>query len=359
MRIAVFHNLPSGGAKRVLYEEVKYLSYKNTIDLFVLTSEDDRFLDINPFCKNKFTFKFSIPAPRKFKRAVEDYLIFFSLRKLHKKIAEEINKGEYDFVLVHPDKYTQAPYVLRYLEIPSIYYCHEWLRIVYEKELKYRRGVNLTKDLYEIISRGIKKRIDYINTLSAAKVATNSNFTKKNVRDAYGIESIVIYPGVDTSIFKPRKVTKKNQALFIGEPVYLNNYKLSKEAINLARKKYKINLKILRPGRLRRVSDIMLSRIYSESVATLCLSLNEPFGMVPLESIACGTPVIALKAGGYKETIKKPYGELADNNPHEISRAIENIITKKGFLKNGNNYVKKNWSWEKHGNKLEDLIKSL
>ena len=29
MKIAVFHNLPAGGAKRVIFEQVKYLSKKN------------------------------------------------------------------------------------------------------------------------------------------------------------------------------------------------------------------------------------------------------------------------------------------------------------------------------------------
>jgi len=36
---------------------------------------------------------------------------------------------------------------------------------------------------------------------------------------------------------------------------------------------------------------------------TVCLTQGEPFGMVPLESMSCGTPVIALDDGGYRETI--------------------------------------------------------
>ena len=39
MKIAVFYNLPAGGAKRTLVEQVKYLSKKHKVDIFTLSDQ--------------------------------------------------------------------------------------------------------------------------------------------------------------------------------------------------------------------------------------------------------------------------------------------------------------------------------
>jgi D-inositol-3-phosphate glycosyltransferase len=65
---------------------------------------------------------------------------------------------------------------------------------------------------------------------------------------------------------------------------------------------------------------------YFYSAADVCVvpSYYESFGLVPLESLACGTPVIATDVGNLKNIIK--HGEtghiLKDNSPGEITRAI-------------------------------------
>lgn len=39
------------------------------------------------------------------------------------------------------------------------------------------------------------------------------------------------------------------------------------------------------------------------AIATICVSKNEDFGMVAIESMSCGVPVIAVDEGGYRETM--------------------------------------------------------
>ena len=51
------------------------------------------------------------------------------------------------------------------------------------------------------------------------------------------------------------------------------------------------------------VSDEKLSDLYANAKAFLYASLNEDFGMVPVEAMLQGTPVIALSSGGVKETV--------------------------------------------------------
>ena len=46
-----------------------------------------------------------------------------------------------------------------------------------------------------------------------------------------------------------------------------------------------------------------LKRLYSECKGVICTSINEDFGLVPLEAMASGKPVVAVNEGGYRETV--------------------------------------------------------
>ena len=59
MKIAVFHNLPAGGAKRALYEELKFLSKNNYIDLFQYSSTSEKIFNLKPFVEKIYHFKYS------------------------------------------------------------------------------------------------------------------------------------------------------------------------------------------------------------------------------------------------------------------------------------------------------------
>ena len=62
MRIALFHNAPSGGAKRAIYEWTRRLTEHHQIDVYTLNSADHDFCDIRPFVQQYQVFDF---APRK------------------------------------------------------------------------------------------------------------------------------------------------------------------------------------------------------------------------------------------------------------------------------------------------------
>jgi glycosyltransferase involved in cell wall biosynthesis len=54
---------------------------------------------------------------------------------------------------------------------------------------------------------------------------------------------------------------------------------------------------------LGQVSDQALAKLYAGAKGFLALSKDEDFGITPVESQLCGTPVIAYNGGGYKETV--------------------------------------------------------
>ena len=79
------------------------------------------------------------------------------------------------------------------------------------------------------------------------------------------------------------------------------------------------------------VSDDELVELYRGAKATIFCALDEDFGMVPVESMAQGAPVIALRQGGVVETIVE--GETGiffdESNASSLESAIARFEKKK------------------------------
>ena len=174
MKIAIFHELHRGGARRSLNEVAKRLKENHIVDLYIVDekkeeSEKEYFNSVRffRFIPKKWTGRdWKI---RLYKDSIELLKLFF----LHKQIAKDINDKHYDIVLVHPSQYTQAPFILKHLTEKTIYYCHEPLRLAYDPFLKFN-SKNLKKRIYEKCVRQLRKVIDKNNTLSADVLITNS-----------------------------------------------------------------------------------------------------------------------------------------------------------------------------------------
>ncbi len=98
------------------------------------------------------------------------------------------------------------------------------------------------------------------------------------------------------------------------------------------------------------VRQKMLYKYYSASDVVVVPSYYEPFGIVPIEAMACGVPVVASKTGGLEFTVKdKETGYLVKPRDYvQLSKKIC-IILKKGAHQYRNNClrrVKENFLWE-------------
>ena len=56
MKIAIYHNLPHGGAKRVVYEWVKRLCDKHQVDLFIIDHVAEEFLSLKNIVRSVKVF---------------------------------------------------------------------------------------------------------------------------------------------------------------------------------------------------------------------------------------------------------------------------------------------------------------
>ena len=127
--------------------------------------------------------------------------------KSQRKMAKAMNRGGYDLAFIHHSSFIQAPYILRYLRIPSVYFMQEHFRIIYEPSYGTDPQQPMTfRQRYYLYLMG---RMDAKNVHGATRVLTNSEFSRESINDSYGIDAKVCYLGVDTEAFHPLEQARK------------------------------------------------------------------------------------------------------------------------------------------------------
>ncbi len=390
MKIAIYHNLPSGGAKRTLYEAMKRFSRRHTLDVYTLDTADKNFCDVSEFSNAEFVFHFS---PAKLFRSpfgrlnqMQRWLDLLRLDRLARRIAKAIDKQGYDVVFAEPCMWTQAPLVLRYLRTPTIYYCHEPPRYLYEaaaglagSKMDLRRALDYIDPFLQLY-RYTRQRFDRLATRAAKLVLVNSIFIRDQVRRIYRIDPVISYHGVDTDMFCPGSENGKDSyVLSVGAIQPHKGYDFLIDSFSYMDKRSRPSLHLV--GNMKNSSEMdaleslarekdvdlhievgidqnTLIRKYNEAILVAYAPFNEPFGLVPLEAMACGKPVVGIREGGVKETVVDNYtGVLVDRDPRKFAEAIQRLIDDPAlasqFGKNGREHVLENWSWEKSNSRLE------
>jgi len=368
MKIAIFYDIPFSGAKRLSLEQVRGLkALGNSVDIYTTDDAKDVF-DPGLVADNVFVYKF-YPSKIKLpiiKRIKSDFVdIFYSLKKIHKQMAKDIDTRSYDIVLVNIDIYTQAPFLLRFLKTKSIYYCLEPLRNAYEYSLRFKNGRSYINKFYEDTNRWFRKRIDRENARAAGHVLVLSLFGRERVIGAYDLYAKILGLGVDDTVFKPLQIKKKNQVLFVAAKDAIFGYDLAMQAIELIPKKIRPELKVVswKKDNAERMTDQEIVELYNQSIATLSLSKFDTSGLVPLESMACAVPVIALNVGGYREiVVNGKNGFLVEFDPKEIAEKIMYLMNNPSKAKeigeNGRKSIEESWTWKKQIKILNDILKN-
>jgi glycosyltransferase involved in cell wall biosynthesis len=359
MKLAVFDNLAEGGAKRVVFEQIKGLSQKHTVTYY--TNTDKSSFPFERFAKVKH-YDLRLSHHAGLLRPLRELSLFTLLLKTYGKIARDIRAGGAEAVLVHPCRITQAPFLLSLLSLPTIYYAEEWLRIYYER--KQSESLGFISTVYENVRLKILSWIDLVNMRAATRILSNSKFTRKNLR-SLGLEQIqVLYPGVDTQLFKPLKQDKEGHFfLFIGSKSSGDGYPLVEEAIALSSQMLKVTF-VFFDGQSFRLTDRELLDLYQQATATLCLAEHEPFGLSAVESMATGTPVIAVNEGGYQETVvESKTGLLIERDAESLYNAMKRMAVDKeareAMGKHARKRVSDYFTWKQHLYSLNKILKEL
>ncbi len=214
------------------------------------------------------------------------------------------------------------------------------------------------RPLLEIINGYFENFMLFIGAKYSNLTIVNTNYTKKLIAQK-GISNIVVIPNwVDSQLFKYKKnkevdkIYKKNKLklLFVGrlskgkgilELIEALNYiediepqllvigvgELSFEIKEIERKNEKVKL-------IGFVKHEELPKYYSAANLTILPSYSESFGLVPLESLSCGTPVLVANNSGLKEIINPKIGFFISKiEPKVIADSIRKVLDKRKHLK--------------------------
>ena len=392
LKIAVFHNLAAGGAIKALQDNLSIFKSKgHHVDVYTTDISNYSFASLKEFCDNYYIYPVKRSLIRKFFfKTVEKFtnykfnensrvLIPYSyFKKTQNKIAEEIDAKSYDFVFFEQDfMFSYTPAFIENLKTLNIYYCAQPYR---NNELILKKLDNSSGILKSYVDWRVRKfgKLDVKNAQHADYILCNSYFTHENILRSYGLNSKVSYLGINTNQFQAQNLPRKNIVLSVGSVTVNKGFefiiksiakvdeKIRPKFIIVGYKSDKILLNYLESLATDLNVDLEviqgipyedLVKLYNEVKIVLFAPYLEPFGLVPLEAMACGTPVIGVKEGGVKETVKHgENGLLLDRDEFIFAEGISELLTNQElwnkFSDYGPKYIEEFWTLEKAGERL-------
>ena len=191
-------------------------------------------------------------------------------------------------------------------------YCHSPMRYLWDHYHLYRRDMNW---LVRTVMPGAYHRLRQWDTSSSARVdriAANSSFIQSRIRKSWRRDSEVVHPPVETTLFTP-SLDLDDHYLWVGQMVPYKRPDLAVEAFNRTGKPLLMvgsgsmlkKLRAIARPNIRfaeRLNFTELRRAYARCRA-LVFTAEEDFGIVPVEAMASGRPVLAFGRGGIRDTV--------------------------------------------------------
>jgi glycosyltransferase involved in cell wall biosynthesis len=223
---------------------------------------------------------------------------------------EELDLSAYDLVI--SSEAGPAKGVITRPDALHVCYCHSPMRYAWDQYHVYRRSAGR---LAKLLMGPLMHHMRLWDVTSAARVdhfIANSAFVASRILKYYRRDADVIFPPVDVGSFSESAEIGEHY-LFVGELVPYKRVDLAVEAFTRMGRK----LVIIGDGDQRRklerkagpsvefkgrVSPAELRNAYSTCRA-LIFPGEEDFGIVPVEAMASGRPVIAFGRGGALETV--------------------------------------------------------
>ena len=223
-------------------------------------------------------------------------------------------------------------------------YVHSPMRYVWEAEGAYAPhvpGGALGRAAFGLVARGLR-RWDKAVTDRAVALAANSTYTRARIQRYYGRDAVVIEPPVDTRRFA--RIPDPARANGAG-PTYLCVSAL----VPYKRVELAVRAMVGRPGRLivvgdgpdrqrlaglapanvelrGRVGDDELDALYAAASAVIHPAIDD-FGIVPVEALAAGRPVVAFAEGGATDTVRDGEGGavFGEATPASLAAALDRL----------------------------------
>ncbi len=337
MRVAIVHDylIEYGGAERVVEALHEIFPdapiYTAYLDLEGLGFHKDEIKswNINTSWMQNFPFARKLISP---------FRIFAA------KTFESFDLSEFDLVISSCNTYFSKA-----IKVKSgclhISYIHTPPRYLYGFTTSFNYKKHLwTRVLGELMNHFLRIK-DFETSQRPNILIANSRNVEQRIKKFYKRDSVVIYPPVDTLSFLRKQESRTQLAPgsrirtltlpgtlrpsvfksgMTEKKYYLSVSRLVRgkgvDIIIRACSKLNLPLKVVGTGPeletlkkiagksiefLGGVDDVELAKLYQGAKALIVASEDEDFGITAVESQAAGTPVIAVAAGGYLETIVK------------------------------------------------------
>jgi glycosyltransferase involved in cell wall biosynthesis len=379
MNLALYHPWVylKGGAERVILNIVTRSRHNWT----VFTNHFDRF-NTFPELQNINIIELSkISVKRNY---------FSVATSAIKVLFQKVDLKKFDALLISSEGVGDF-FTLRNHNIPIICFCHTPLKVIHDPFTKKRYLMEHKFSVLKyVVFSSIFKIVDKIAWSFYDYIVCNSEETRNRVLKAKltSPEKIeVIHPGIDvkkiTPIWEYRKyflipgriMWQKNIELGIKAfqqfQIQYPNYKFELIIAGMVDEKSKSyydkllklsygwkNIKfVVNP------SDEQLFELYKYCYSVIFTPLNEDWGIVPLEAMAFGKPVICINQGGPRESvINNKTGFLLNNSIEEFVKVMallahdESLVYKIGI--EGRRHIYQ-FDWSIFINKLDDLIETI
>lgn len=239
-------------------------------------------------------------------------------RKLYQKYLplmpsalEELDLTGYDLVISSESGPTKG--VITHPNAVHICYCHSPMRYLWDQYHTYRGNASRITRLFMSLTMPLLRAWDVASAAHVDHFIANSSFIARRIRKVYRRDSEIIFPPVDLDAFSIAVAPTRDFYFYIGQLVPYKRVDLAVAACTRMGRRLVIVGTGSEETRLRAMagpsvefrgwaSNQELKALY-QNCRGLLFPGEEDFGIVPLEAMASGRPVVAYGSGGVLDTV--------------------------------------------------------
>jgi glycosyltransferase involved in cell wall biosynthesis len=252
MRIAIWHNLPSGGGKRALYNHVRGLVARgHTIEAWCPPTADQTYLSLGDLISEHIV-PLTLPTrsdwDRRLRIPAKIDPLLAAMDDHSRACADQISGGGFDILFAHACMFVRTTAIARFLKLPKVLYLQEPFRSLFEalprlpwlapppSELRLLSLGRLREEALDrrtLHNARIQAREEVRNAAGFDRILVNSFFSRESILRAYGLDAEVSYLGTDLARFADQGRQRENFVIGLGSFTPEKNLHLVIEALAL------------------------------------------------------------------------------------------------------------------------------